>query len=459
NFIRQSIPLRTCTLDLSPKKIAQKKYKVCLEYHLGNCKGPCEGLQTEADYQEGLNQVRDLLQGNLGSVIKVMETEMKSLAAGLAFEKAAQQKKKIEFLRQYQSRSVVANVKTPTLDVFSISQGEQVFVNYLMVRNGAIIQTHTVELEQKLEESPAEILAFAINRLREQFGSKAPEIAVPFSIAYPDPTVEIVVPKTGDKKKLVDLSLKNAEYYIADLKRRQRLQLTQHPEDKEKLITDLQQDLQLPLAPQHIECFDNSNFQGSFPVSAVVCFKNGVPSKKDYRKFNIKTVEGINDFASMKEAVYRHYKRVQEENNPLPQLVIIDGGKGQLNAAHEAISELGLQGSLTLVGLAKNEEELFFAGDTESLKLPYNGASLRLIRRIRDEVHRFGLSFHRQQRSKGTFKNQLQEIPGIGAQTATALLKHFRSVKNLEQASLEEIAKVAGNSKAKKLLAYFKQSP
>jgi excinuclease ABC subunit C len=459
NFIRQSIPLRTCALDLSPKKIAQKKYKVCLEYHLGNCKGPCEGLQSVAEYQEGLNQVRDLLQGNLGSVIKVMETEMKSLAASLAFEKAAQQKMKIEFLRQYQARSVVANVKTPTLDVFSISQGEQVFVNYLMVRNGAIIQTRTVELQQKLEETPAELLAFAINQLREQFGSKAPEIVVPFSIEYPDPTVTIVVPKTGDKKKLVELSLKNAEYYIADLKRKQRLQLTQHPEDKEKLITDLQQDLQLPIAPQHIECFDNSNFQGSFPVSAVVCFKNGVPSKKDYRKFNIKTVEGISDFASMKEAVYRHYKRVQEENNPLPQLVIIDGGKGQLNAAQEAISELGLQGSLTIVGLAKNEEELFFAGDTESLKLPYNCASLRLIRRIRDEVHRFGLSFHRQQRSKGTFKNQLQEIPGIGAQTATALLKHFRSVKNLEQASLEEIAKVAGNSKAKKILAYFKHSP
>ena len=457
NFIKQTIPLRTCTLDLSPKKIEQKKYKVCLEYHLGNCKGPCEGLQSATAYQEELEKVRDLLSGNLGPVIRSMETEMKKLASELAFEKAAQQKKKIEFLRQYQARSVVANAKAATLDIFSISQGEQVYVNYLMVRNGAINQTHTVELQPKLNESPAEILAFAISQLREQFGSQAPEIVTPFSIEYPDPSLKITVPKSGDKKKLLDLSQKNAAYFISDIKRKQRLQLTQKLEDTEKLLSDLQQDLQLSSLPVHIECFDNSNFQGSFPVSAVVCFKDGQPSKKDYRKFNIKTVQGINDFASMKEAVGRHYKRMQEEEQPFPQLVIIDGGKGQLSAAQEAITELGLQGRMTLVGLAKNEEELFFAGDSESLKLPYNGPSLLFIRRIRDEVHRFGLTFHRQQRSKGTFKNELQEIPGIGAQTATLLLKHFRSSKNIAAASTQELIKVVGAAKAKKIEAYFKK--
>ena len=455
NFIKQTIPLRTCALDLSPKKIEQKKYKVCLEYHLGNCKGPCEGLQAAAAYQEELEKVRDLLSGNLGPVIRSMETEMKKLASELAFEKAAQQKKKVEFLRQYQARSVVANAKTATLDIFSISQGEQVYVNYLMVRNGAINQTHTVELQPKLNESPQEILAFAISQLREQFGSKAPEIVTPFLIDYPDPTIKITVPKSGDKKKLLDLSQKNAAYFISDIKRKQRLQLTQKMEDTEKLLSDLQQDLQLSSLPVHIECFDNSNFQGSFPVSAVVCFKDGQPSKKDYRKFNIKTVLGINDFASMKEAVGRHYKRMQEEEQRFPQLVIIDGGKGQLSAAQEAITELGLQGRMTLVGLAKNEEELFFAGDSESLKLPYNGPSLLFIRRIRDEVHRYGLTFHRQQRSKGTFKNELQEIPGVGAQTATLLLKHFRSSKNIAAASTQELINVVGIAKAKKIEAYF----
>lgn len=455
NFIKQTIPLRTCTLDLSPKKIEQKKYKVCLEYHLGNCKGPCEGLQSVLAYQEELDKVRDLLSGNLGPVIRTMEAEMKKLASELAFEKAAQQKKKIEFLRQYQARSVVANAKASTLDVFSISQSEQVFVNYLMIRNGAINQTHTVELQPKLNESPSEILPYAIQQLRTQFGSVASEVVTPFTIEYPDPAVKITVPKSGDKKKLLDLSQKNAQYFISDLKRKQRLQLTQQAEDTDKLLTDLQQDLQLNALPAHIECFDNSNFQGSFPVSAVVCFKDGKPSKKDYRKFNIKTVQGINDFASMKEAVHRHYKRMQEEQQPFPQLVVIDGGKGQLNAAQEAISELGLQGRMTLVGLAKNEEELFFAGDSESLKLPYNGPSLRYIRRIRDEVHRFGLTFHRQQRSKGTFKNELQEIPGVGAQTATLLLKHFRSSKNIAAATTEELVNVVGAAKAKKIQAYF----
>ena len=454
-FIRQTIPLRTCTLDLSPKKIAAHKHKVCLEYHLGNCKGPCEGLQTTESYEEGLQQVKDILKGQLSRVIRQLEKEMKELAAGLAFEKAAQLKKKIEYLNNYQARSVIANSTTTNVDVFSISKAATAWVNYLMVRNGAIIQTHTVELALHLDETPEEILAFAIAQLREIFDSDAEEIIVPFTLDYPDENVKITVPKGGDKKKLLELSEKNATYFINDIKRKERLQLHNKELNTEKLLNDLQQDLQLPSLPVHIECFDNSNFQGSFPVSAVVCFKNGVPSKKDYRKFNVKTVEGINDFATMKEAVHRHYKKLQEEESPLPQLVIIDGGKGQLGAAQEAINELGLQGRLTLIGLAKNEEEIFYAGDSQSLKLPYNGSSLLFIRRIRDEVHRFGITFHRQQRSKGTFKNELQEIPGIGAHTATLLLKHFRSIKNVAAASEEDLIKAVGAVKAKKISTYF----
>jgi len=454
-FIRQTIPLRTCTLDLSPKKIAAHKHKVCLEYHLGNCKGPCEGLQTTESYEEGLQQVKDILKGQLSKVIRQLEKEMKELAAGLAFEKAAQLKKKIEYLNNYQARSVIANSTTTNVDVFSISKAATAWVNYLMVRNGAIIQTHTVELALHLDETPEEILAFAIAQLREIFDSDAEEIIVPFTLDYPDENVKITVPKGGDKKKLLELSEKNATYFINDIKRKERLQLHNKELNTEKLLNDLQQDLQLPSLPVHIECFDNSNFQGSFPVSAVVCFKNGVPSKKDYRKFNVKTVEGINDFATMKEAVHRHYKKLQEEESQLPQLVIIDGGKGQLGAAQEAINELGLQGRLTLIGLAKNEEEIFYAGDSQSLKLPYNGSSLLFIRRIRDEVHRFGITFHRQQRSKGTFKNELQEIPGIGAHTATLLLKHFRSIKNVAAASEEDLIKAVGAVKAKKISTYF----
>ena len=456
-FIRQTIPLRTCTLDLSPKKIAAKKYKVCLEYHLGNCKGPCEGLQSLTSYEEGLDQVKDMLKGKLATVVKHLHKEMKELASQLEFEKAAQLKKKIEYLRNYEARSVVANSKTTNADIFSISQDATAWVNYLMVRNGAIIQTHTVELALQLDETLEEVLCFAIAQLRANFDSDAEEIIVPFAINYPDSTLRITVPKSGDKKKLVELSEKNAQYFINDVKRRERLQLHKKQVDTDQLISELQEDLQLPVPPVHIECFDNSNFQGSFPVSAVVCFKNGVPSKKDYRKFNVKTVEGINDFATMKEAVHRHYKRMKEEQNPLPQLVIIDGGKGQLGAAQEAINELGLQGSMTLIGLAKNEEEIFYAGDSESLKLPYNGSSLLFIRRIRDEVHRFGITFHRQQRSKGTFKNELQEIPGIGAHTATQLLKQFRSIKNVAAAKEAELIKAVGTVKAKKILAYFSQ--
>ncbi|MBU6308021.1 MAG: excinuclease ABC subunit UvrC [Bacteroidetes bacterium] len=454
-FIRQTIPLRTCNLDLRPAKVARGKYKVCLEYHLGNCKGPCEGLQSPQQYEQDLQQASHILKGELAPVIRHLEEQMKEFAATLAYEQAAQLKKKIDYLRQYRSRSVIANARTPDLDIFSISHDKKAFVNYLMLRNGAIVQSHTIEAELKLNESPEEVLAFAAAQLRDRFESKVTEIVVPVAIDYPDSEVTVTVPRSGDRKKLLELSQKNAAYFIAEQRKRERLQLDKKIVDTEKLLLDLQQDLQLSSLPVHIECFDNSNFQGSYPVSAMVCFKNAAPSKKDYRKFNIETVQGINDFASMKEAVYRRYKRQKEEQHPLPQLVIIDGGKGQLSAAMEAITELGLQGTMTLVGLAKNQEELFFTGDSEPLRLPYQSNSLLLIRRIRDEVHRFGVNFHRKQRSKGTFKNQLQEVPGIGAQTATELLQHFRSVNNMLKASSEELAAVVGKVKANKIKAYF----
>jgi len=455
-FIKQTIQLRTCSLNLSDNNINKSKFKVCLEYHLGNCKGPCEGLQTAADYQEGIAQLKNILRGNLSPVIRHYRSEMKALAESLAFEKAALVKKKIEFLETYQSRSVVANARTGHVDVFTIQkEKDTAYFNYLMVRNGSIIQTHTGKAETHLDELPEEILLYTIAQIRTTFNSDATEIVVPFPVDYPQENIVTTVPKGGDRKKLLDLSYKNVAHFIEELKSKERLQLNSKSKDKLNLLEQLQADLQLQDFPEQIECFDNSNFQGSYPVSAMVCFKYGEPSKRDYRHFNVKTVEGINDFASMKEAVFRRYKRLKEENQPFPQLVIIDGGKGQLSAALEAASELELTGSITFIGLAKNEEEIFFAGDSESLKLPYSSSSLKFIRRIRDEVHRFGITFHRQKRSKGTFKNELEDIKGIGKATAELLLKEFKSVKKIKEADAEKLEKLVGKAKAAIITRHF----
>ncbi|MET0394759.1 MAG: excinuclease ABC subunit UvrC [Chitinophagaceae bacterium] len=455
DFTRQTIPLRNCSLNLTEKNIAQKKFKVCLEYHLGNCKGPCEGLQTADDYRENLAQLKNMLRGNVSPVIRHFREEMKDLAEKLAFEKAELTRKKVEYLENYQARSVVAGIKSGDADVFSIVKDKDIaFVNFLMVRNGTIVQTQTNKVETHLDETQEEILSFSVAQLRTTFNSDAGEIIVPLPIEFPQDEVTVTVPKGGDKKKLLELSEKNVNYFIEEIRNKERLKLSKNT-DKIKLLEQLQADMQLPELPVHIECFDNSNFQGSYPVSAMVCYKNGEPSKKDYRHFNIKTVQGINDFASMKEAVYRRYKRVLDEQLPLPQLIIIDGGKGQLSAALEAIDALRLTGKTTLVGLAKNEEELFFAGDRESLKLPYNSESLKLVRQIRNEVHRFGITFHRQKRSAGTFKNELEDIPGIGKATADLLLKALRSVKNVREQSQEELEKLVGRAKARLVRAYF----
>ena len=457
NFIKQNIQLRTCKLNLTSQNIEKKKFKVCLEYHLGNCKGPCEGLQSLEDYNEGIERLKHLLKGNLSPVIHHFREEMQSLVQQLKFEKAGIIKKKLDHLQTYKSKSTVVNERIGTVDVFSIlEEGDIAYVNYLAVSNGSIVLTKTITLKKKLDEPAEEVLSFAIAQLRDTFNSEAKEIIVPLPINYPEESIITTIPHGGDKKKLLELSQQNVNYFKEELKKNKMLLL----EDKtsgeiNSVLIKLQADLQLTAIPTHIECFDNSNFQGSYPVSAMVCFRNGQPSKSEYRKFNVKTVTGINDFATMKEVVYRRYKRLAEAQQPFPQLVIIDGGKGQLSAAMEAIIELYLQGRTTLVGLAKNEEEIFFYGDSESKKLPWDSESLKLIRRIRDEVHRFGITFHRNQRSKGTLKNELEQIDGIGKTTIDQLLKKFKSVKNIKERSIAELAEVVGASRAKLINNYF----
>ncbi len=457
-FIKQNILLRTCKLNLTDSNIKKGKFKVCLEYHLGNCKGPCEGLQTAEDYHEELQQLVNLLKGKLSPVIQHFKKEMLQHVQKMEFEQAAVYRNKIEHLQQYQSRSTVVNTKIGTVDVFTILEdGNIAYVNYLAVTDGTIVQTKTILLEKKLEETAAEILAFAVALLRTTFNSDAKEIIVPFEINYPEQGTVITIPKTGDGKKLLSLSEKNVNYFREDLNKKKMLNLEDKTEDEKiKVLLQLQKDLRLPALPLHIECFDNSNLQGSFPVSAVVCFKNGQPNKADYRRFNVKTVIGINDFATMKEVVYRHYKRFMDEQKPLPQMVIIDGGKGQLSAAMQSITELHIPHTTTVVGLAKNEEEIFFPEDSQSIKLPWDSESLKLIRRIRDEVHRFGISFHRNLRSKGTFKNELEQVKGIGKTTANLLLKEFKSVKNIRSKTTEEIAGIIGIAKAALLMKHLK---
>lgn len=457
NFIKEFIPLRTCKLNLTEQNILKQKFKVCLEYHLGNCKGPCEGLQSKQDYEEGLQQIRQMIKGNLNPVIQRYKEEMNYYSTQLEFEKAAIIKRKLEGLENYQARSVIVSKTLSNVDVFSIlREKDTAYVNYLMVQNGTIIQTHTISLEPKLDETDEEILSLAIIDLREKFNSEATEIVLPLDIEFKSEGITVTIPKAGDKKKLLDLSEKNVNYFMEEMKRKKMLRLEGRTEkEKIEVLEQLQRDLHLSSLPTHIECFDNSNFQGSFPVAAMVYFRNGLPEKNEYRRFNIKTVSGINDFASMKEIVSRRYKRLLKENIALPQLIIIDGGKGQLNAAVEGLEETGMKGKTTVVGLAKNEEEIFFPGDSQSIKLPWDNESLKLIRRVRDEVHRFGITFHRNQRSRGTFVNELETIKGIGKNTADTLLKKFKSVKKIRELEEKELEKAIGKSKADLIYKHF----
>lgn len=456
-LIRQNIPIRTCSLNLSEANIKKGKYKVCLEYHLGNCKGPCEGLQDEANYRENLQSVRHVLKGNIGAVIRDLKTEMTGYATNLQFEKAQILKKKIESLANYQSRSIIVNPKLENVDVACLlADDNHYYVNYMMVTNGSIIHSNTIQIVKKLEEEDTDVLSLALDNLREKHQSIATEVIVPIPVIVTDESIKVTVPKAGDKKQLLDLSIKNADIFMHEMRKKETLLLgTTAKEQNMLLLEELQEALSMNKMPVHIECFDNSNFQGSYPVAAMVCFRDALPSKKEYRHFHIKTVEGINDFASMSEVVYRRYKRLIEEKAQLPQLVIIDGGKGQLGAALESIEKLGITGRMTIIGLAKREESVFFPGDSEPIQLPYDAPAHLLIRRIRDEVHRFGITFHRQVRSKGTFKNELEEIQGIGEKTATELLQEFRSVKNISTLTERELTKVIGATKARIVWTHF----
>ena len=458
NHIKETIPLRTCTLPLTPKNIQQGRFKVCLEYHLGNCKGPCQNFQTEADYAHSIDQVKHLLKGNVKPLVQNLKETMQAEAAALAFEKANATKKKIDELERYQTKSEILTKQQEAMDVFSIAMEEdQAYVNYLMLQEGRIVQTHMLPLSTPLEESKETVLAFAIHYFRTQLESQAKEIIVPIEPDEKEQGVKYTVPKMGEKLHLLALSQKNVDYALKDWKHRQALVKVSETAPVNEVLIDLKQLLSLPAVPNHIECFDNSNFQGAYPVSAMVCFKNGLASKSDYRKFNIKTVVGINDFASMHETVLRRYSSVLQKKHPLPQLIIIDGGKGQLNAALDALKELGIQDKVTTVGLSKNIEELFFPGDSRSILLNWNSAAHNLVRNIRDEVHRFGITFHRAQRSKGALENSLDHIEGIGPKTKETLLTYFKSVSKIKTANPNTLTELIGAAKTKILIAAFEK--
>ena len=457
-FTRQTIPLRTCTLNLTENNIKKGKFRVCLEYHLGNCLGPCEAHQSEEDYRQHLQQLKNLLKGNLSPVLKHFRDEMKKLSLDMSFEKAALIKKKIDFLENFQARSTVTNVKAGDADVFSILKEKEIaYVNFLMVRNGTIIQTQTIRVEAQLEESMEEILAFSVARLRDTFKSDAEEVVVPFHIDFPQEGVTVSVPKGGDRKKLLDLSEKNAAHFIEEIRSKERLKLNIKSKEQHDVLVHLQQDLQLSDLPVHIECFDNSNFQGKYPVSSIVVFKDAKPSKKDYRHFNVKTVEGPNDFATMEEAVHRRYRRMLEEGETLPQLIVIDGGKGQLSSAMKSLKLLGIETQVTIIGIAKRLEEIYYPNDPYPLYLDKKSESLKIIQQLRDEAHRFGITFHRLKRNKATLATELESIPGVGRTSADKLLRRFKSVKNIKTASETQLLEVLNIKQTQAVLNYFSE--
>jgi len=457
DLIRQLYPLRNCNLNLTPSNIRAGKFKICLEYHIGNCLGPCEGFQSEEDYLQTIRGIRSIIKGNIGMVKTQLALLMKQYADEFAFEKAHVVKEKIELLNRYQSKSMVVNPAINNVDVFSIIEDEQsAYVNFVKVASGAIIQSHTVELKKKLEETTEELLTMAIADLHPRFSSGASEIIVPLMPEFRLPDITYTVPQRGDKKQLLELSERNAKYYQLDKQRQKELV---DPERRTKRILEtIKKDLGLKEHPVHMECFDNSNIQGTYPVAAMVVFRNAKPEKKDYRHFNIKTVEGPNDFASMEEVVYRRYSRMIEEGQPLPQLVIVDGGKGQLSSAMISIEKLGLQHKLQLIGIAKRLEELYFPGDPTPLHLDKKSETLRIIQQMRDEAHRFGITHHRKRREKGTIKTSLSEIEGIGPATSQLLLQKFKSVKNIKLASLEELEAAIGKSRAMVVFGHFNKS-
>jgi excinuclease ABC subunit C len=453
-LIKELYPLRTCNYDLSKNNIETHKFKVCLEYHIGNCKGPCEGHESLQNYQRQVGAIREILKGNFKESMKDFKKVMADLASEMHFEEAQKIKEKIAILENYQSRSTIINPKITNIDVFSIVSDESAaFINFLQISHGSIIRSHTMEIKKKLDETDEELLELAIIELRERFQLLSREIIVPFEVDLGE-NIKITVPQLGDKKQILELSIRNAKFYrIEQLK---QLQIVDPERHSNRIMAQMQKDLRLHEEPRHIECFDNSNIQGTNPVAACVIFKDGKPSKKDYRHFNIKTVVGSDDFASMEEVVFRRYKRMLDENQPLPQLIIIDGGKGQLSSALKSIDALGLRGKIAIIGIAKRLEELFYPGDSVPLYLDKKSETLKVIQQLRNEAHRFGITFHRDKRSKSALNSSIESIPGIGEKTMLSLIQHFKSVKRLKLAPEKEISEVVGVSKAKKITDFYK---
>lgn len=456
-LITQTYKLRNCNFNLSEENIAAEKFRVCLEYQIGNCKGPCENRQDETEYNETIVQIRHLIKGNVQSVIRELKSRMEQQAVDLKFEDAQSSKVKIDALERFRSKSTVVNASINNVDVLTLLADDKFgYVNYMRVITGAIVQSHTIEVKKQLDESPADLLAAALVEMRERFGSESKEVLISETISIDFPDLNIHVPQRGDKRKLIEFSERNCRFFMLD---RQKEQEKVDPDrHTNRILAQLQEDLHMPDLPRHIECFDNSNMQGSFPVAACVVFKNAKPSKKDYRHFNIKTVEGPDDFASMEEVLFRRYKRLMEEDQPLPQLIVIDGGKGQLSSAVKSLDELGLRGKISIIGIAKRLEEIFFPEDSVPLYIDKRSESLKLIQHLRNEAHRFGITHHRNRRSKGVIRTSLSDIQGIGEQTARQLLRHFKSVKRIREASEEELAQVVTQQRAQIVYKHFQEN-
>lgn len=458
NLLTAIFPVRTCTLNLSPKNIEAGKFKVCLQYHLKNCLGPCENLQSMEDYDESIRQIRNILKSNFGSVLYYLKGRMQAYAEALEFERANEFKQKIDLLTDYQSKSTIVNPKLNNVDVYGYSETEtHAFINYLRIGNGVIVQAKALELKKVLDETREELLETAITEFSFSENLSIDEILVPFEVGLPFENIKVIVPQIGDKKKLIDLATKNAMY-----SKQERVKQYQSSEEKNpsfRIMKTLKDDLKLKDLPRHIECFDNSNLQGTNAVSSIVVFKDAKPSKKDYRFFNVQTVEGPDDFATMEEAVFRRYRRMIDEGNPLPNLIVIDGGKGQLSSAINSLKKLEIYGQVPIVGIAKRLEEIYFPEDTLPLYINKKSESLKLIQRIRDEAHRFGITAHRKKRSKGQTTSELTIIKGVGQKTFEKLLQQFKSVKKLKEATEEEIATAIGEAKAKLVVKHFADKP
>ncbi|HRD37783.1 MAG TPA: excinuclease ABC subunit UvrC [Bacteroidia bacterium] len=454
DLIKQLFPLRTCSYDLSEQNIAKKKFRVCLDYHIGKCKGPCEGKQSFEEYDNNMKQIRKIIKGDFAFALKDLKAEMQTFSDNLEFEKAEELKQKIDLLEKYQGKSTIVHPSVTDTDVFAAIHEESIsYVSYFKIYNGAIVQAQILELKKQLDETPEEMLVFAINEIRQRFNSKSKEIIVAEEPEFKFPDTKYYVPKIGDKKHLLDLCLKNALSHKRE--REKQIALTDPERHTTRIMQQMMKDLHLKEEPRRIEGFDNSNIQGNFAVSAMPVFIDGKPAKKEYRHFNVKTVEGPDDFATMEEVIYRRYSRVLEEGLPLPQLIVIDGGKGQLGAAVNSLQKLGLYGKIPVIGIAKRLEEIYFPGDSIPLYLDKRSETLRVIQHIRDEAHRFGITHHRSKRSRETIKTELSLIKGISEVTALKLLNEFKSVKQIKETSLEELAKVIGPAKAQLVWDFY----